>query len=125
MIELAQMHASRLANTAVDSIGGAREATADQIANYAGSDLLLYFAEEPQALVQRQRDLWGPVLDRVEKEARLSGELLVAACQAARHAVEAEWSEGVARHERSFRAGAHPGRRSRDPAPRAPLPPCR
>jgi chaperone required for assembly of F1-ATPase len=71
-IELAGMHATRLANTATDSIGAAREATADQIANYAGADLLLYFAEQPAALVRRQAELWGPVLDRVETEARLS-----------------------------------------------------
>ncbi|CAN7293736.1 ATPase [Phenylobacterium sp. LjRoot219] len=71
-IELSQMHASRLANTAIDSIGKAREATADQIARYAGADLMLYFAEEPLALVSRQNELWGPLLDRVEAEARLS-----------------------------------------------------
>lgn len=71
-IELAQMHASRLANTAIDSIGQAREATADQVARYAGSDLVLYYAEEPEGLVLRQRELWGPVLDRIEKDARLS-----------------------------------------------------
>jgi chaperone required for assembly of F1-ATPase len=71
-VELAQMHATRLANTAIDSIGQAREATADQIARYAGSDLVLYYAEEPDGLVQRQREQWGPVLDRIEKEARLS-----------------------------------------------------
>jgi chaperone required for assembly of F1-ATPase len=72
VIELAHMHATRLANTAVDSIGKAREATADQVAQYAGSDLLLYFAEEPEALVRRQLERWGPLLDRVEAEARLS-----------------------------------------------------
>ena len=72
VVELAQMHATRLANTAVDSIEGAREATADQIADYAGSDLLLYFAEEPDALVRRQTERWGPLLDRAEAEARLS-----------------------------------------------------
>ena len=71
-IEMAQMHATRLANTAIDSIGAAREAAADQIANYAASDLVLYFAEQPEALVSRQTELWGPVLDRIEKEARLS-----------------------------------------------------
>ena len=71
-VELAQMHATRLANTAVDSIGSAREATADQVKRYAGSDLVLYYAEEPKGLVQRQRELWGPVLDRLEKDARLS-----------------------------------------------------
>lgn len=71
-IELSQMHATRLANTAIDSIGKAREATADQIARYAGSDLLLYFAEDPEALVRRQTEQWGPLLDRAETEARLS-----------------------------------------------------
>jgi chaperone required for assembly of F1-ATPase len=71
-IELAQMHATRLANTAIDSIGAAREATADQIVRYAGADLVLYFAEEPEALVRRQTEAWGPLLDRVEREARLS-----------------------------------------------------
>jgi chaperone required for assembly of F1-ATPase len=72
IIELADMHVTRLANTAIDSIGQARDATADQVARYAGSDLTLYYAEEPAGLVQRQRELWGPVLDRIEKEARLS-----------------------------------------------------
>lgn len=71
-IELAQMHANRLANTAVDTIGGAREATAQQVADYAGSDLLLYFAEEPAGLVERQNAQWGPLLARAEDEAKLS-----------------------------------------------------
>ncbi|CAN7152286.1 ATPase [Phenylobacterium sp. LjRoot225] len=71
-IELARMHATRLANTAIDSIGAAREATADQIVRYAGADLVLYFAEEPEALVRRQTEAWGPLLDRAEREARLS-----------------------------------------------------
>jgi chaperone required for assembly of F1-ATPase len=71
-IEMAEMHATRLANTALDSIAGAREATADQVARYAGSDLLLYFAEEPDGLVRRQAERWGPVLERAEAEAKLS-----------------------------------------------------
>jgi len=69
---MAEMHATRLANTAVDSISGAREATADQVASYAGADLLLYFAEEPEGLVRRQAERWGPVLERAEAEAKLS-----------------------------------------------------
>jgi chaperone required for assembly of F1-ATPase len=67
-IEMATMHATRLANTAIETIGGAREAVADQVAQYAGSDLLCYFAEEPAALVARQEAHWGPVLDRAEAE---------------------------------------------------------
>jgi chaperone required for assembly of F1-ATPase len=72
IIEMTGMHATRLANTALDSIGAARETTADQVARYAGSDLLLYFAEEPASLVRRQAERWGPVLERAEAEARLS-----------------------------------------------------
>ncbi|WP_293459432.1 ATP12 family protein [Phenylobacterium sp.] len=70
-IEMATMHATRLANTAIETIGGSREAVADQVAQYAGSDLLCYFAEEPAALVARQEAQWGPVLARAEAEAGL------------------------------------------------------
>jgi chaperone required for assembly of F1-ATPase len=70
-IELATMHAMRLASTAIDAIRSSREATADQVASYAGSDLLCYFAEGPEALVQRQRDAWDPVLHRAEDELAL------------------------------------------------------
>jgi chaperone required for assembly of F1-ATPase len=68
VIELSGMHATRLANTALEAIPAAREATADSLAQYAGSDLLCYFAAAPQSLVQRQADRWGPVLDRAERE---------------------------------------------------------
>ena len=71
-IELGVMHATRLAYTAIEAIPGAREATADQIAEYAGSDLLCYFAEAPASLVERQAEHWGPVLDRAEQEIALA-----------------------------------------------------
>lgn len=71
-IEQADMHATRLANTAAEAIPGTREAVADQIADYAGSDLLHYFAEGPAALVQRQEERWGPILALAEAEARLT-----------------------------------------------------
>lgn len=67
-IEMAGMHATRLANTALDALAGRREDVADQMAQYAGSDLVCYFAEEPAALIQRQTEGWGPVLDRAEAE---------------------------------------------------------
>ena len=62
-IEPATMPATRLASTAIDRVGRAREATADQIAAYAGSDLLCYLAEEPASLVERQAREWGPWRD--------------------------------------------------------------
>lgn len=63
-IEMARMHATRLANTAIETISAAREGVADQIAQYAGSDLICYFADDPAALVARQEASWGPLLER-------------------------------------------------------------
>lgn len=68
VIEMATMHATRLANTAIETIPGAREGVADQLAQYAGSDLVCYFAEAPAALVDRQEAGWGPVLARAADE---------------------------------------------------------
>ena len=65
-LELAGMHATRLANTALEGVGPAREAVADQLAEYAGADLLCYFAEAPAALVARQKTAWGPILAKAE-----------------------------------------------------------
>jgi chaperone required for assembly of F1-ATPase len=72
VLEIALMHATRLANTAIESVPSAREETAETVAGYAASDLLCYFAEEPQALVEQQKVNWGPVLERIEAEAKLS-----------------------------------------------------
>ena len=66
VIEMATMHATRLANTAIETIGASREGVAGQIADYAGSDLVCYFAEDPAALVARQQAAWEPVLARAE-----------------------------------------------------------
>lgn len=73
-LELATMHATRLANTAIETIGPSREGVADQIAQYAGADLLCYFAEAPAELVRRQEDAWGPVLARAAAEEGLNFE---------------------------------------------------
>jgi chaperone required for assembly of F1-ATPase len=66
-IELAGMHATRLAFTAADRIAAARDQTVAEIVQFAGSDLLCYFATAPQALVQRQTAQWGPVLDWADR----------------------------------------------------------
>lgn len=57
------MSAVRLANTAIDRIGQHRTEVAGEVARYAGSDLLCYFAEHPQALVEEEAARWGPLLD--------------------------------------------------------------
>jgi chaperone required for assembly of F1-ATPase len=74
-IEMATMHATRLANTAIETIGGSREAVADQVAQYAGSDLVCYYAEAPVELVRRQQAAWGPLLRRADAEEGLEFEL--------------------------------------------------
>jgi len=70
-IEMATMHATRLANTAIETIPGNREGVADQIAQYAGADLTCYFAENPSELVARQDAAWRPLHDRVLAEYEL------------------------------------------------------
>ncbi len=67
-LALASMHAMRLANTALEATHHAREATAQSIADFAGSDLLCYYAVAPAGLLERQERLWGPILDRAEAE---------------------------------------------------------
>jgi chaperone required for assembly of F1-ATPase len=68
VIQLAQMHATRRAFTAIDQIPPARQAVADEIARYAGSDVLCYLAEAPTGLVERQRQAWTPALDWAHAE---------------------------------------------------------
>ena len=71
-LDLANMAASRLANTALESIPAAREDTAQQVAHYAGTELLCYRAEGPENLVKRQATQWDPVLARAEAELGLT-----------------------------------------------------
>jgi chaperone required for assembly of F1-ATPase len=67
-IIVADMPATRLAFTAVDRVSGAREEVAAEVARYAGSDLLCYFAEAPEALIARQQARWGALLDWARAE---------------------------------------------------------
>ena len=67
-IVVADMPASRLAFTAVDRVAEAREEVAAEVARYANSDLLCYFAEAPEALIRRQQDQWAPLLDWARAE---------------------------------------------------------
>lgn len=67
-LEMATMHATRLANTAIETIGGSREGVAEQVSQYAGSDLVCYFAEDPAVLVARQAAAWVPLMARAAEE---------------------------------------------------------
>lgn len=59
----ADMPVTRLLNSALDGVAKAMEATRAEIVRYAGSDLLCYRAEEPEALAERQRAAYDPTLD--------------------------------------------------------------
>ena len=67
-IVFASMPATRLAFTAIDRAPAAHEALAHEVARYAGSDLLCYYAEAPRILLDRQTAAWSPVLDWAEAE---------------------------------------------------------
>jgi len=61
-IDQAAMPATRLACTAIDRGALAHAALAEEVAQYAGSDLLCYRAENPRALAEREAASWDPWL---------------------------------------------------------------
>lgn len=62
-IDPATMPATRLASTAIDRVSLHREPVADEIAAFAGSDLLCYLADAPTSLVDQQAREWTPWRD--------------------------------------------------------------
>ncbi|MFG1344788.1 ATP12 family protein [Xanthobacter autotrophicus DSM 431] len=58
-----RMPLTRLVNVALDRVAAEVQAVADEVVNYAGTDMLFYRAEGPQKLVERQARHWNPVLD--------------------------------------------------------------
>lgn len=66
-LDASTMPATRLAATAIDRIPQSRAETAEEIARYAGSDGLCYFADGPQSLIAQQEAEWGPWLDWADR----------------------------------------------------------
>ena len=62
-VQPATMPLFRLAATALDRTGTRREQVIAEVANYAGTDLLCYRADQPPALIARQSAIWQPLLD--------------------------------------------------------------
>lgn len=62
-LDPATMPATRLASTAIDRVSQVREAVADEVAAFAGSDLLCYLADHPTALAVEQAREWTPWRD--------------------------------------------------------------
>ena len=67
MLDPADMPLTRLVNAAIDGVAGKMEETRAEIAVYAGSDLLYYRAEAPEALAERQRLAFDPALEWAER----------------------------------------------------------
>lgn len=62
-VKPATMPLTQLASTSIDGVRGRLKAVASAAAEYGGSELVCYRAEEPEELVQRQAALWNPLLD--------------------------------------------------------------
>ena len=62
-IRPATMPLTRLAATAIDRTAPLRERVVDEVAGYAGTDLVCYRADHPPALAARQQSAWQPLID--------------------------------------------------------------
>jgi len=63
VIDPSLMPATRLVNTAIDGVATDTQAVFEDILRFSSSDLLCYRADNPEKLVERQRERWDPVLD--------------------------------------------------------------
>ena len=61
-IDPAKMPMTRLVNSAIDRVAPEMAAVRAEIVNYAGSDLLCYRADGPERLVERQDEVWSPLI---------------------------------------------------------------
>jgi chaperone required for assembly of F1-ATPase len=67
-IDPSTMPLTRLANSAIDGVTRREAEVRADIAKYAGSDLLCYHEEAPEALQRRQAEVWDPILRWAEQE---------------------------------------------------------
>jgi chaperone required for assembly of F1-ATPase len=74
-IDPRSMWLTKLANTAIDRVAPRRDPVIDEIAAFAGTDLICYMADAPVGLAQRQAAHWAPLV--VWAEAELGASLRV------------------------------------------------
>lgn len=65
-VDASCMRLTRLANSAIDRVVEHRQAVVAEIAGYAETDLVCYRASEPDTLVRRQQEGWGPLIDWIQ-----------------------------------------------------------
>ncbi|MDO5613604.1 MAG: ATP12 family protein [Paracoccus sp. (in: a-proteobacteria)] len=58
-----RMPLTRAANSAIEKVQPQFHAVAQMLADYGGTDLLCYRAEQPEMLVQQQAEGWDPLVD--------------------------------------------------------------
>ncbi|NRB04240.1 MAG: ATPase [Rhodobacteraceae bacterium] len=68
VVNPATMPFTRSANAAIDKVSVQHAEVAGMLAAYGDSDLLCYRADGPQSLVDRQAELWDPLLDWAERD---------------------------------------------------------
>jgi chaperone required for assembly of F1-ATPase len=62
LLDPARMPLTRLLNSALDGVAETADAVRAETARYAGSDLICYRADAPEALVERQSVVWDPLV---------------------------------------------------------------
>ena len=62
VIDPASMPLTRLVNSIIDGVANSAAAVAADVAKFLASDLLIYRAEGPEELVERQAAAWDPVI---------------------------------------------------------------
>ncbi len=67
-IDPATMPITRIVNSALDGVASEMDAVAAEIVKYAGSDLLVYRAGDPPALVAEQSAAWDPIIAWAREE---------------------------------------------------------
>lgn len=70
VIDPLSMPLTRAANSAIEKVTPQRAAVAEMLADYGGTDLLCYRAEEPESLIRLQADGWDPLIDWSATELR-------------------------------------------------------
>ncbi len=102
------MPLTRIASIAIDLVAPRREGVIAELAKYAGTDLVCYRAERPEALVMRQHTAWQPLVEWTRE--RYGAELAVTAGIVPRDQPEAAiraLSEAVAAYNSMKLAALH------------------
>ncbi|WP_019218786.1 ATP12 family chaperone protein [Bartonella florencae] len=68
VVDPAKMPMTRLVNTVIDGIADDMQVVFEDLLRFAACDMILYRAQTPKELVQRQCEQWDPLLDWAEEK---------------------------------------------------------